>query len=599
MAGPVVIKKSNAVASVRRFGQSNRISVGGPGLRGLPGAPGPAVIYYASAVYKSAGVIPSRYMAEPSAPVQSYQNDVFCEITQGSFGAQMEVFLEANGVAIHGPVLVTKGTPYTFNGLGYTASVGARMTWVITKTIGTVTEVFMRTHGTTTLASDQVDRPVLRVNFRKSVMLAPQEYGALGNGSDDTSALVAWAAACQSEKLQPYVPEGRYKCSQILDFSSSGGAIKGAGEGRSIIEFTNAAAGGFKCAPSGGGNPDGTFSIDQLGIQCSANVAKAIDITMPNNGDFTNRYRIGLRNIDIMGVPTTNTYFGVGVFERNVGYSERRRVRYWGSYENATAVSGYYGGVGLDIDTQVVGDTPANGLTLENLFDGITVNFANTGMRIRGFPEGMYIRGSNLAFVANGIDAVAQTGTRQPLLNIIGNHINATTFAIRAQRFNQSMFIANHIARPGGITYGVDWYGIDLVDSILAVVNGNIIVPEGVNLASSGNMYGVRFSGDSWFGAVDGNQFAGGISAAYKAMAAAVRFETAVQGNKIGMTNQYTGQMTAPVSDASGTTTNILTGITVQKGGVTQGPTGGITLINFGTGISVTPSGQQVTVTAP
>jgi hypothetical protein len=445
-----------------------------------------------------------------------------------------------------------------------------------------------------TLPNGSVTRSKLSAGFRKSILLTPQERGAVGDGTtDDTVALVAWAAACQADNYQPYIPEGIYLCTSQLDFSG-GGAILGAGENKAIIRFTNAASGGFKCYPDSGGDPNGCFSIERLGIQTTAVIAKAIDIILPNDGDFTNYYRIGLRNIDIQGVPGSGGYFQTGVFERNVAYSERRKVRYWGSFENATAESGYYAGVAFDLDTQVVSDDPALGLSLENVYSGCTANFCHTGLRVRGFAEGIHVRDSNFAFVRRGIDAVAQTATRQPLLSVIGNHINAAEWCILADRFNQSNFSLNHLTRPGD-NFAFTWFGIDLDDSLLAVINGNHILPEIVH-PSAGETVAIRLSGDSWLATIGNNQIAGAISGSYKALAAAYRIQTGVQATRISGDNQYSGTITEILDDNSGQTDNIFTGVTVQSDGVTVGPVGGITLINFGPEFDVSASGGSVTI---
>ena len=173
----------------------------------------------------------------------------------------------------------------------------------------------------------------------------PQEFGAVGNGvANDTTAMVAWAAACQSSGRQPYVPPGKYLCSAQLDFSSKGGAIRGAGENLSIIVFTGTGA-GFKCYPSA--SSFGVFSIDQLGLQASGVVvAVGVDVRLPNDGAYSNNFRTGFRNVEMLGV--SGGYFGVGIRERNVCYSERRRVKYWGSSEDAGAGGAYYAGIAFE-----------------------------------------------------------------------------------------------------------------------------------------------------------------------------------------------------------------------------------------------------------
>lgn len=437
----------------------------------------------------------------------------------------------------------------------------------------------------------QIDRTRLYVGTRKSMMLAPQELGAIGDGAhDDTNSLIAWAAACTADNLQPYVPPGLYLCTSQLDFPS-GGAIVGAGEGKAIVRFTNASSGGFKCHPDGGADPHGVFSIEHLTMQASALVPKAVDFVLPNDGDFMNDWRGGFRNLEIKGFGSG--YFGYGLYERNVAYSGRSRVKYWGSSANPTAESGYYAGVAFYLDTQTVGDDPNNGLSLENVYEGCSAHFCHTGLQARGFPEGIHLHRSNFAFVRRGVDAVAQTATRQPLLNISDNHINAAEWGILADRFNQSFFKGNHIARPGD-NFGFGWVGIDLDDSLYAQVVDNLIIPETVHASATGDVIGLRLQGDSYLARIRG-AFVGAISGSYKPMTYGIRIETGVQSTRWAADTVFGGTITTPISDDSGNATNQMTGITVQDDGVTVGQVGGISLINFATG-TVGQSGGSVTI---
>jgi len=446
-----------------------------------------------------------------------------------------------------------------------------------------------------------IDRLKLRVNFRKSVSLAPQEYGAVGDGGDDTDSLVEWAAACQDEGLTPTLPPGEYTCGSVLDFSDKGGLIRGAGEGKTILRFTNALSGGLKCHPTAdSGEGLGIFSVEHLTLRSAPGVVVpiAIDFVLPNNGRWTNNYRGGFRNLEILGEGTGTGagYFATGIKERNVAFSEKRKVKYWGSAENPTLLSGYYAGTAFDFDTQVIADDPLQGLALENQWYGCTANFCDTAVKIRGYPEGMYFHGNNFAFVRKGIDAQAQSGSRQPLINVMGNHINATEACILLDRFNQSQVIGNHLARPGG-TWAYVWVGVDLDDSLGTAVIGNQLLAE-ATLAASGNQYGVRLTGDSWFTAIDMNHFAGALdnTGTYKTMTAGMLIESGVQGTKIGSMNQYTGYIDASFADNSGNTTNLVPGISVQLDGVQQGVIDKVKTLNFSDDFTVSVSGGVATI---
>lgn len=449
--------------------------------------------------------------------------------------------------------------------------------------------------------SGSVDRSKLRVNFKKSTMLAPQEYGARGDGGDDTDSLVEWAAACQHEKLQPYLPQGDYTCGAALDFSTGGGVIRGAGEGLAVLRFTNPLSGGIKCHPVAtdvGPKAEGlgVFSVENLTLRAAPGtvIPRAIDFVLPDNGRWSNQYRGGFRNIEILG--EGSGYFGTGLRERNVSYSDRQSVKYWGSVNNPTAQAGYFAGVGFDFDTQMVDDNPLLGISLENRWYGCTANFCDTAVKVRGFPEGMYLHGSNFAYVRKGIDAVAQGGTRQPLVNVIGNHINATEACMILNGFGQSQVLANHTARPDGL-WAYQWVGLDLINSLETAVIGNQFRPEAV-LSGSGDQYGVRLSGDSWFCVVDANHFAGAIddTGTYKKLTAGILINAGVNATKIGDLNQYTNYYDTPIIDNSGNSTNLIPGVTVQLNGVTQGTSDKIKTLNFSSDFTVSVSGGAATI---
>lgn len=452
-----------------------------------------------------------------------------------------------------------------------------------------------------------IDRLKLRVNFRKSVSLAPQEYGAVGDGGDDTDSLVEWAAACQDEGLTPALPPGEYTCGSVLDFSNKGGLIRGAGEGKTIVRFTNALSGGFKCHPvADSGEGLGIFSVEHLTLRSAPGVVVpiAIDCVLPNNGRWSNNYRTGFRYLEIRGEGTGTGagYFATGIRERNVSYSERRKVKYWGSEENPTAQSGYYAGTGFDFDTQLIADNPLQGAALENQWYGCTADFCNTGIKFRGYPEGLYLHGNHFAFVRKGIDAQAYGTTRQPLVSILSNHINATEFCILLDGFSQSSVVDNHLSRPGeaGIIPYV-WVGVDLVNSLGTKVTINRLLTEAI-LAGSGNMYGVRVSGDSWASVTD-NYFAGAMnnSGTYKYMTAGLLLEPGVQATKFTADNQFTGYYDIAVQDNSGNGTNqsylsVIPGVSVLSDGVLVGTAGGTKIINFSDDFVVAEADGSVTV---
>lgn len=448
---------------------------------------------------------------------------------------------------------------------------------------------------------NSVDRPKLRVNFNKSVMLAPQEYGVVADGGNDTSGMVAWAAACQAEGLQPYLPEGEYTSAAGLDFSAAGGAIRGAGEGKTIVRFTNAGSAGFRCAPSSPSGPFGVFSLDGLTLKAAAVVGgSAIDLVLPDDGVWSNSFRFGARNLEILPESGTGGYFGVGVHTKNVSFSECRKIRYWGSAENPTASNGYFAGIGILLETQKIADDVAYGVALSNHFTGIETNFCETGIAADGFAEGIFVSDSSFAFVRNGVLAVAANNSRQPMFNVHGTHINAVERCITLSGYSQSSVLGCHLGRVHGPGDFV-WIGVDLQHSMGSTISNNQILHEMTDADGLAG-YGIRLSGDSWYTSIGRNHFAGAITpSGLKPLAAGLVIETGVAVTKFDASNQFAGQFDVPVIDNSGNATNqyylsVVPGITVKADGAPVGTSPNIRSVDFSDNFDVAAAGSDVAV---
>lgn len=447
----------------------------------------------------------------------------------------------------------------------------------------------------TPVVANAIERVNVNTKFGKGMPITPFEFNANPDGvTDNTAAMVAWRDACEDDGLLPSLPRGIYSCSQNLDFSF-GARIVGAGEGLTRVRITHP-SGGFTCQPDINSDPYCSFGLEKLDIETTVIAALAINIILPNDGDFTNNFRVEMSNVDIYGI--NGGYFQKGLYERNVSYAERRRMRYWGSDQNPTADSGYYAGIAFDLDTQAVADNPALGLSLENLFTGLSAHFCNTGLRIRNFTEGVHLLNSNMAFVRRGVDAQAPVGTRQPLVSVIGGHFNASEYCVKLDGFNQSQILGVHMSRPGGeYTYG--WTGAHLLNSLNTDIFGGKILTEAVATASVGDMIGVRLNGDSWYSRIN-TAFIGAISGGFKPMTTAVHIESGVNGTKRSPSITYSGTITNSVVDLSGNDTNVVaTGMTFREGATLKSPVGGGTEIAFAAAnFDVTQAGSAISVAA-
>jgi hypothetical protein len=83
------------------------------------------------------------------------------------------------------------------------------------------------------------------------IELTPQMFGAVGNGvADDTVALQAWVAACETNSLNGggylgYLPAGTYKRTATINFTKRFVSIRGAGKFAAFITSTGVAGAAF------------------------------------------------------------------------------------------------------------------------------------------------------------------------------------------------------------------------------------------------------------------------------------------------------------------------------------------------------------------
>ncbi|WP_336801490.1 hypothetical protein [Kaistia sp. MMO-174] len=113
----------------------------------LMASKGDAYETYGVSIYRAAGIALGGYYAERSASAGSTQAKLVAEIIAGNVGAEVDFYVEVNGVMAYGPVTVAIGTPVALSGLAIAVGAGAKVSFVVTRMTGAVTEFFAKTYG--------------------------------------------------------------------------------------------------------------------------------------------------------------------------------------------------------------------------------------------------------------------------------------------------------------------------------------------------------------------------------------------------------------------------------------------------------------------
>ena len=113
----------------------------------LMAAKGDAYETYGVSIYRAAGIALGGYYAERSASAGSTQSKLVAEIIAGNVGAEVDFYVEVNGAMAYGPLTVAIGTPVALSGLAIAIGAGAKVSFVVTRMTGNVTEFFAKTYG--------------------------------------------------------------------------------------------------------------------------------------------------------------------------------------------------------------------------------------------------------------------------------------------------------------------------------------------------------------------------------------------------------------------------------------------------------------------
>jgi hypothetical protein len=108
---------------------------------------GDAYETYGVSIYRTAGIALGGYYAERSASASSTQAKLVAEIIAGDVGAEVDFYVEVDGVMAHGPLTVAMGAPVALSGLAIAIGAGATVSFVVARMTGNVTDFFAKTYG--------------------------------------------------------------------------------------------------------------------------------------------------------------------------------------------------------------------------------------------------------------------------------------------------------------------------------------------------------------------------------------------------------------------------------------------------------------------
>lgn len=103
---------------------------------------------YAVSIYKGDGITTGGYYADRRASMDNLQDALYAEIIDGDTGAEIDAYLEVDGVMAYGPFTVAVGTPVSVSSLTIAVSEDDPVNFVVASiTGGAVRDVYFKTHG--------------------------------------------------------------------------------------------------------------------------------------------------------------------------------------------------------------------------------------------------------------------------------------------------------------------------------------------------------------------------------------------------------------------------------------------------------------------
>jgi putative cofactor-binding repeat protein len=315
------------------------------------------------------------------------------------------------------------------------------------------------------------------VAFTNGGTVYPEWWGANPtDATDDTSAFQKALTAAENGTLE--LQTGTYLTSTVLTMSGKEFKVQGRGPGVSEIRATD--CNGFAISVS---TYDQQVWLDGFTLSTTnSGTYKGITFSITESGSTVGR-GLHVENVIIRGYVVNTDYWHTGIELTDGWYTEIMDTTIQGdgsAYNNAS-----YGIVGKNSSIDV-------NITNCNIF------YVQYGIYVEGDCEGWYIRESTLVLGDVGIYWLTTTG--EPVLSVIGCHINAWLYGIYAENAMMSQIESNsiYVDRSKGNAHGIRMKSY----SDHTIANNSIIV-----LNSGNNAYGILVEAD--YSSITGNTIDG------------------------------------------------------------------------------------------
>ena len=352
-------------------------------------------------------------------------------------------------------------------------------------------------------------------------------------GTNDAVAIQAAITYAAPLKRAIYFPGGDYISAATLSYSTSGDtglAMMGDGRNLSRVFFTGGTD-GFSYTSTSTSSARGELNVRDLGIYATA----------PLTGS-------GLKGVWATGgnLQPTLSVFDCTIFSEMGGYFTKIVS---GDNAQNTTISNpqFLGEVSGSVKTTHGVHLTGNS-TIARVMGGAIIE-AGTGVLAEGDTEGVYVIGTEILQVQYGVthDVDGGSDANDPLLHVIGCHINASYGGVTGLGSMQSLVSGTHFYAGADAGIGSDWYGVkwdggsrdcSVVSCYFENLPGAAAGTKAIILAD-----GARHT-------VNDCRIYGGATA----MDVGVEVGSGVTGSRIDFL--CNSQVTTPVSDASGGVNN-------------------------------------------
>jgi hypothetical protein len=344
--------------------------------------------------------------------------------------------------------------------------------------------------GSSVIATGSTTPRLLADRFAE--VLRPEDYGALGNGADDTAALQAVVtAAAGASRWKTIVLSQLYTATAKISIATGRTfGIQGIGRNVSGITWTSTASGLDILADDD--NDDGVWDVQGFGLY--AKVAGAIGPALRLG--YVTSTTGGVRRGPVIGVdisaepslPTATNYWNAGIELVNAGHSQFVNPYFHGRPTtlagNGLLLTGdctpgpqFQGGFFYSWDKALTKGTTASDTTEGTKLSGVIIVAANYGVHLdytaNGGSPGLQILGGHISTRNGGVVGIK---TNQVHIKdvLFYRRTDATgTYADISLSGVTSSVVQNNIMAGAGISGTTT--GILLRDMNLALIDGNMI----------------------------------------------------------------------------------------------------------------------------